>query len=53
MSTVCKEDKSLKIFDVPNFDMINMFKLDFAPETACWIHQGLLLNFFFLVLPFM
>ncbi|VDD92961.1 unnamed protein product [Enterobius vermicularis] len=40
MSTVCKEDKSLKIFDVPNFDMINMFKLDFAPETACWIHQG-------------
>uniref|UniRef100_A0A0N5AIS8 peptidylprolyl isomerase n=1 Tax=Syphacia muris TaxID=451379 RepID=A0A0N5AIS8_9BILA len=40
LSTVCKEDKSLKIFDVPNFDMINMFKINFAPETACWIHQG-------------
>ncbi|VDK61242.1 unnamed protein product [Anisakis simplex] len=40
MVTVCTQDKSMKIFDVPNFDMINMFKLDFAPKVAAWIHQG-------------
>uniref|UniRef100_A0A915AK08 peptidylprolyl isomerase n=1 Tax=Parascaris univalens TaxID=6257 RepID=A0A915AK08_PARUN len=40
MVTVCTQDKSLKIFDVPNFDMISMFKLTFAPKTAAWIHQG-------------
>ncbi|XP_060535102.1 peptidylprolyl isomerase domain and WD repeat-containing protein 1 [Cylas formicarius] len=31
-------DKSLKIFDVVNFDMINMMKLDYAPGTIEWIH---------------
>lgn len=31
-------DKSLKIFDVLNFDMINMMKLDYAPSTVEWIH---------------
>uniref|UniRef100_A0A915PG71 peptidylprolyl isomerase n=1 Tax=Setaria digitata TaxID=48799 RepID=A0A915PG71_9BILA len=40
MATVCTHDKSVKIFDVPNFDMINMFNTEFAPRTAAWIHQG-------------
>lgn len=31
-------DKSLKIFDVVNFDMINMMKLDYVPSTAEWVH---------------
>ncbi|XP_056632342.1 peptidylprolyl isomerase domain and WD repeat-containing protein 1 [Diorhabda sublineata] len=31
-------DKSLKIFDVVNFDMINMMRLDFVPGTVEWIH---------------
>lgn len=31
-------DKSLKIFDVVNFDMINMMKLDYTPGTVEWIH---------------
>lgn len=31
-------DKSLKVFDVENFDMINMMKLDFIPSTGEWIH---------------
>ncbi|XP_064088885.1 peptidylprolyl isomerase domain and WD repeat-containing protein 1-like isoform X3 [Macrobrachium nipponense] len=31
-------DKSLKVFDVENFDMINMMKLHFVPNTAEWIH---------------
>lgn len=31
-------DKSLKIFDVVNFDMINMLKIDFVPLTTEWIH---------------
>uniref|UniRef100_A0A1I7WZ24 peptidylprolyl isomerase n=1 Tax=Heterorhabditis bacteriophora TaxID=37862 RepID=A0A1I7WZ24_HETBA len=40
LATVCQQDKSVKIFDVENFDMINMLKFDFASRTACWIHQG-------------
>ncbi|CAD7077732.1 unnamed protein product [Hermetia illucens] len=32
-------DKSMKIFDVINFDMINMIKLDFVPGCAEWIHS--------------
>lgn len=32
-------DKSLKIFDVINFDMINMFKLDYVPLTTEWVHS--------------
>ncbi|KAI1727510.1 cyclophilin type peptidyl-prolyl cis-trans isomerase/CLD domain-containing protein [Ditylenchus destructor] len=40
MATCCKQDKSVKVFDVPNFDMINMFKLDFHPRALCWVHKG-------------
>lgn len=32
-------DKSLKIFDVINFDMINMMRLDYVPGTAEFIHR--------------
>jgi peptidylprolyl isomerase domain and WD repeat-containing protein 1 len=32
-------DKSLKIFDVVNFDMINMMKLDYVPLTSTFIHS--------------
>ncbi|XP_054711741.1 peptidylprolyl isomerase domain and WD repeat-containing protein 1-like [Uloborus diversus] len=31
-------DKSLKVFDVLNFDMINMIKLGFSPGFCEWIH---------------
>ncbi|XP_059486508.1 peptidylprolyl isomerase domain and WD repeat-containing protein 1 [Neocloeon triangulifer] len=31
-------DKTMKIFDVINFDMINMIKLDFVVRCAEWIH---------------
>lgn len=31
-------DQNLKIFDVINFDMINMIKLDFVPSCTCWIY---------------
>ena len=31
-------DKSMKIFDVVNFDMINMIKFDFLPSKCEWIH---------------
>ncbi|KAG9126634.1 hypothetical protein FRC07_002647 [Ceratobasidium sp. 392] len=34
------EDGSVKVFDVINFDMINMIKLDYTPKTACWVHRG-------------
>ncbi len=34
------DDKAGKVFDVKNFDMINILSLGFVPETACWIHQA-------------
>uniref|UniRef100_A0A7E4ZZR6 peptidylprolyl isomerase n=1 Tax=Panagrellus redivivus TaxID=6233 RepID=A0A7E4ZZR6_PANRE len=40
MATVCTEEKTVKIFDVVNFDMINMFKHPFAPKIAAWVHVG-------------
>ncbi|KAJ1303356.1 hypothetical protein OPQ81_011550 [Rhizoctonia solani] len=33
------EDGSVKVFDVINFDMINMIKLDYTPKAACWVHR--------------
>lgn len=33
-------DKTAKIFDVINFDMINMIKLDFTPGCTCWISSA-------------
>lgn len=30
---------SVKVFDVENFDMINIISLDYRPSTACWIHS--------------
>nr|XP_023014768.1 peptidylprolyl isomerase domain and WD repeat-containing protein 1-like [Leptinotarsa decemlineata] len=33
-------DKSLKIFDIVNFDMINMLRLDYVPGTVEWIHSS-------------
>lgn len=32
-------DKTLKVFDVVNFDLINMIKLDYIPRAICWIHR--------------
>jgi len=33
-------DKSVKVFDVINFDMINMFKLDYIPHRVEWVHAA-------------
>uniref|UniRef100_A0A1Q3F9E7 peptidylprolyl isomerase n=1 Tax=Culex tarsalis TaxID=7177 RepID=A0A1Q3F9E7_CULTA len=32
-------DKNVKVFDVVNFDMINMLKLEYVPYRAEWIHS--------------
>ncbi|KAG8931090.1 hypothetical protein FRC01_001850 [Tulasnella sp. 417] len=32
------EDGSCKVFDVVNFDMINMLNFDYAPKACCWVH---------------
>ncbi|EAA10133.4 AGAP008660-PA [Anopheles gambiae str. PEST] len=32
-------DKSIKVFDVINFDMINMLKLEYVPYRVEWIHR--------------
>ncbi|KAG6855549.1 hypothetical protein H0H87_001249 [Tephrocybe sp. NHM501043] len=41
------EDGNAKVFDVVNFDMINIIKLGYVPYACCWVHrrgqaQGLL-----------
>lgn len=28
-----------RVFDVVNFDMINILKLDFKPKACCWVHH--------------
>lgn len=33
------EDKHGKVFDVVNFDMINILALDFVPHCACWVRN--------------
>ncbi|CAH1760740.1 5030_t:CDS:10 [Entrophospora sp. SA101] len=33
-------DKSLKVYDIVNFDMINMIKLNYVPNSVCWIHRS-------------
>ncbi|KAF8147325.1 hypothetical protein K438DRAFT_1626382 [Mycena galopus ATCC 62051] len=40
-------DRTAKVFDVVNFDMINIIQLGFTPRACCWVHrrgqaQGLL-----------
>ncbi|KAI9091714.1 hypothetical protein DFS34DRAFT_584331 [Phlyctochytrium arcticum] len=32
-------DQGLKVFDVVNFDMINMIKADYLPNTVCWMYK--------------
>lgn len=33
-------DKTVKIFHVVTFDMINILKLDFTPNCTCWIYTS-------------
>jgi peptidylprolyl isomerase domain and WD repeat-containing protein 1 len=40
MATVCTQENTVKVFDIINFDMINMFKFPFSPKIAAWIHLG-------------
>lgn len=35
------DDHSLKVFDIVNFDMINMFKLDYLPGCVEWAYSTL------------
>eukprot|EP00871_Galdieria_phlegrea_P003199 jgi/Galph1/3880/GphlegSOOS_G2554.1 len=39
LATVGK-DGTLKIFDVINFDMVYMLKLEYVPSACCWIHES-------------
>jgi peptidylprolyl isomerase domain and WD repeat-containing protein 1 len=32
-------DKFIKVFDVITFDMINMIKLDYLPNSVCWVNR--------------
>lgn len=33
------EDNTMKVFDVVNFDMINIFKLAYSPGCLCWLQK--------------
>jgi len=33
------EDKTIKVFDVVNFDMINIITIDYVPGTCCWVSK--------------
>jgi peptidylprolyl isomerase domain and WD repeat-containing protein 1 len=33
------EDGTAKVFDVVNFDMINIIKLGYVPHSCCWVHK--------------
>ena len=35
----CGVDGGLKVFDVVNFDMINMMTIDYLPRAVCWAYQ--------------
>lgn len=35
-------DKTAKVFEITNFDMINMFRLDFIPRTGAWVSAHVL-----------
>lgn len=37
LASISRKDKSVKIFDIVNFDMINMFSLEFEPNCIEWI----------------
>lgn len=39
LASISRKDKSVKIFDVVNFDMINMFSLEFEPKCVEWINH--------------
>ncbi|KAL4236415.1 Peptidylprolyl isomerase domain and WD repeat containing protein 1 [Mactra antiquata] len=40
LACTISHDKSSKVFDVVNFDMINMFKLEFIPGCCGWIYNS-------------
>ncbi|XP_045159087.2 peptidylprolyl isomerase domain and WD repeat-containing protein 1-like isoform X1 [Mercenaria mercenaria] len=40
LACTVSDDKSSKVFDVVNFDMINMYKLEFVPGCCGWIYNS-------------
>ncbi|KAM0802523.1 cyclophilin type peptidyl-prolyl cis-trans isomerase/CLD [Usnea florida] len=32
-------DKTIKIFDVLTFDLLEILQLDFVPKSICWVHK--------------
>eukprot|EP01134_Creolimax_fragrantissima_P000761 CFRG0761T1 len=39
MLATISDDRSVKIFDIVNFDMINQMTLDYNPLSCCWVHK--------------
>lgn len=42
LASISRKDKSVKIFDIVNFDMINMLTLSFEPKCVEWINQSVI-----------
>jgi peptidylprolyl isomerase domain and WD repeat-containing protein 1 len=39
LASTVSDDKTVKVFDVVNFDMINMIKLTYIGRCCCWIYS--------------
>lgn len=39
LAATISNDGTAKVFDVVNFDLMNIIKLDFTPRACCWINK--------------
>lgn len=37
--SACSAEKTIKSFDVVNFDLFTMLQLTFTPKALCWVHR--------------
>lgn len=39
-ASCCPQEQTIKVFDVLNFDLMNMIKLNFTPMHICFVHKA-------------
>ena len=39
LATSCSAEQSIKVFDVANFDLMNMIKVNFVPTLICFVNK--------------
>lgn len=38
-ASACASERTIKAFDVVNFDLFTMLQLEFTPKALCWVHK--------------